>query len=188
MDFIFVKSLKDYSLKIDNSNNIWESIGSNLYKNRVIYANIGPMQQLSCDASNNIWILHDQDSVTKLNADSGEFIFNLRIGENSDLSINPCNKPSTQTRFLNFLRTPNLNQTLCSSSKSSTEDLAVLIDNDNDQVYLLDISGNLLTKLNLNTLSNGDSSDFVAKGDFSGYQYLRKYSALSKNLSCKFKI
>jgi hypothetical protein len=173
---------------IDNLNNIWESIGSNLYKNRVIYANIGPIQQLTCDASNNIWILHDQDSVTKLNADTGEFSFNFRIGENSDLAINPCNKPATQTRFLNFLRTPNLNQTLCSSVKSTTEDLAVLIDNDNDQVYLLDVNGNLLTKLNLNTLSNGDSSDFEAKGDYSGYQYLRKYNSSTKNLSWKFKI
>jgi hypothetical protein len=54
---------------IDNLNNIWETIGTNLYKNREVYAIVGNTSQIICDNSNNIWLLGTDDSFTKINAD-----------------------------------------------------------------------------------------------------------------------
>jgi hypothetical protein len=174
---------------IDNSGNIWEMIGSNLYLNRKVYASVGFAQQMSCDSSNNIWILHSQDSLTKLNVKTGAFDFTVRVSERADLPVNPCLAvPTSQFRFLNFLKAPNLNYNACSTvDKNTSEDLIVIVDNRDLQVYILDTYGNLLSKLNLKYINPG-STNFQAKGDFSGYQFTRRFNYGSKNLSWKAKI
>jgi len=172
---------------IDGNNNIWEAVGGNLYKNRQVYANVGFVQQISCDSKNNIWISHEQDRISKLNTEKGIFEFSFRIGKNSGSPLNLCFSQNT-FRFLNFIRIP-LDNNRCNKN-TFYNDVLILIDNRDNEAYLIDEVGNLLSKLDLRALLDKNTSDFkfYAKGDFTGYQFLRKYGAAIKNVSWKFKI
>lgn len=177
---------------IDKDNNLWDVVGGNLYKNGIIYANVGPMQQIVCDASNNIWMVHIKDKITKFNIATESFEFTKRFGRNIFLP-DDCFEYEEQYRFLNFIKSPKL-QKGCVETNDKTEDLAVLIDDIDKQIYLLTADGFLVSRLNLNALfvtdreTVNDFRNFKALGDFTGYQYLRKYSTARKNLSWKFKI
>lgn len=177
---------------IDNENNLWQVVGGNLYKNEEIYANIGPVQQITCDANNNLWIVHIKDKITKFNIDENKFEFTKSIGKNS-LIDDDCFEYNGQFRFLNFLKTPKISKT-CVETDSKTEDLAVLIDDSDKLIYLINSEGSLITKLSLYGLVTvdlaavNDGLQFKSIGDFSSYQFLRKYGAREKNLSWKFKI
>lgn len=177
---------------IDNDNNIWEIVGSNLYKNRQIHANIGPAQQITCDAQNNLWIAHAKDKLSKYNLNTGVFEFTKSIGRNV-LVDNACFTFNEQFRFLNFVRVPKTN-TECVPTSDKNEDLLVFIDDADKEALLINMDGLLVAKLNLNGLISTDLSTvsenikFKALGDYTGYQYLRKYSITRKNLSWCFKI
>jgi hypothetical protein len=176
------------SSTIDNSGNLWEVIGSNLYLNKTVVANVGFTQQITCDSTGNIWILHQQDRVSKLNTITGLFEFSLRIGEFSSLPPNPC---TTQDvfRYINFVKVPVDNNTVCKEDVYY-EDRIIIVDNRENQIYILNTYGTLLSKLDLRGLGSDPTIplDFYAKGDFTGYQYIRKYGSLNKNLSWKLKI
>ena len=177
---------------IDNNNNLWEVVGGNLYKNGVVYANLGPMQQITCDTSNNLWLVHTKDKLTKFNINENRFEFTKSIGTNL-LIDEECFTFTNQFRFLNFIKAPKT-QTGCEQTSDRTEDLAIFIDDSDKESYLLNNEGLLVTKFNLNSLftTNLNVIDvqrtFKANGDFTGYQYLRKYGVLNKSLSWKFKI
>ena len=166
---------------IDNNNNLWQVVGSNLYLNGRVYAFVGPTQQISCDSNNNIWIVDNLDKISVLNTTLGTFNFSIRVGKNSTAPVNEC---ISTNRTLDFLRTPLLNQGVCSNS-NLYQDIAVLLDRSENRVYLLDNAGNLISKLNLQSLPNGNVTQYQAKGDFTGYHHLRKYTSASKNLSWK---
>jgi hypothetical protein len=178
---------------VDNDNNLWEVIGGNLYKNREIFANLGAIQQLSCDSKNNLWIVYQKDKITKFNISENKFEFTKSIGKNS-LIDEDCFEYNVQFRFLNFIKTPKTNKT-CIETSEKTEDLAVLVDNSDKLVYLINSEGLLVSKLSLYGLLTVDlstilgSRDFKALGDFTGYQFLRKFNTSSeKYLGWKFKI
>lgn len=170
---------------IDNFNNLWYVVGSNLYKNDEIFANIGPTQHISVDSENNLWIAHAQDSITKIN-NKGQIEFTIRIGAQSSLPANPClTRPSEKYRYLNFLKTPS---TLDKCKNSTTsKDILVIVDSRDEEVYLVSLNGEILARLNLRSLSSPPTL-FYADGDFSGYQYLRKFGKFNKRLSWLFKI
>jgi len=174
---------------IDNSNNLWEVVGGNLYKNKQIFANVGPTQQLTCDSSNNIWFAHQQDKISKLDTSVNLFTFSARIGKRASLPLDFCT-PNYTFRFMNFVRIPNDNGSSICNQEVVYQDILVVVDNRDNEVYLIDQSGNLLTKLDLRAiLANPNAAlDFYANGDFTGYQYIRKYGGTTKNLSWKFKI
>jgi hypothetical protein len=173
---------------IDNYNNAWEIVGGNLYKNKKIFGNIGIVEQLTCDAENNIWILHDQDSITKIDTVTNKVVsgFPKRISKSS--LIDPCYDYTVRRRYLNFIRAPrDFNSDLCETTSKTTEDRLVLLDKIDNQIYVLNQSGDLIIKLNLLSLSK-ESSSIVADGDCTGYSFLRKFSSVNKNLSWKIKI
>jgi hypothetical protein len=174
---------------IDNENNIWEVVGGNLYKNRQIFACIGFTQQLLCDSQNNIWISHNQDTISKLNTSEGLFEFSNRIGKYTSLALDPC-RSQDRFRYMGFVKVPvDSNTTPCDRSLVY-DDRLIIIDARDNETYILDSSGNLLSKLDLRAiLSNPQTPlSFIANGDFTGYSYLRKYGGTTKNLSWKFKI
>lgn len=177
---------------IDNNNNLWEMVGGNLYKNRSVYANIGPVQQLAVDAKNNLWIVHAKDKLSKLNLNTETFEFTKSIGKNA-LIDDSCFKFTDQFRYINFVRTPKTG-TECIATSDKTEDLLVLVDDSDKELYAINLDGLLISRINMNSLLATNFSgverdvNFKALGDFSGYQYLRKYSVSDKSLSWKFKI
>ena len=221
---------------IDNSNNIWEVIGINLYKNRNIFAVVGASKQITCDKSNNIWILSNDDQYTKIDSD-GNFVFSYNFSQaNLDMDNCPIPQPiktpvienvlsedypfqaatgdkvkytlaqenlikittldyhtiyptqnKIRKRYINFINSPLLTNT-CSLS-SFHNDLLVMVDSTDKEVYLLNQEGSLVSKLNMNGLVDSqDPINFIAEGDFTGYQNLRKYHLKTHNLCWKFKV
>lgn len=172
---------------IDNNNDVWEVVGGNLYKNRQIYANVGATQQIICDSENNLWIAHEQDRISKLNINTGLFEFSSRIGKNSSSTINPC-LSREKFRYINILKIPKSEKSC--SNDVLYENILVLVDTRENRIYTMDSTGFLLSKLDLRALlSNPNISlNFYANGDFTGYQYARKFGGINKSLSWKFKI
>ena len=182
-----------YSLHsvIDNDNNVWEILGSNLYKNKKIFANIGLVEHINCDADNNIWILHNQDSITKIDQTINKIApgFPKRISKSSYIAEDPCYDYTKRRRFLDFIRTPKDNNSLsCDNDNKTTEDRLVLVDKIDNQLYILDQTGNILMKLNLFTLIQTKEYNILANGDFTGYNFLRKFLSINKKISWKLKI
>ena len=170
---------------IDNNNVLWEALGSNLYKSKKIYGTIGSINQISFDNLNNLWILHDQDKITKLNTDKDLFEFTYRLGIRTNLSENDCLvsfiKENKTVRTINFLKIPK-------NSSGETHDVAVIIDVFENQCYIMSQSGKLLNKIPLASFTENLNFKFYAEGDFTGYQYLRKFESFDNNFSWKFKI
>lgn len=165
---------------VDSNNTVWEIVGGNLYKDRKIYGNIGSIQQISFDAFDNLWILHGQDTISKLNTVTNLFEFSLRIGPRSSLAEDPCILATLPKvyRTIDFLKTPDANNS----------DVAVIIDTFDNEAYILTRTGKMISKLNLKSFVSDANFQFYAQGDFTGYQYLRKYGSTNKSLSWKFKI
>ena len=165
---------------IDSSNSLWEIVGGNLYKDLQIYGNIGAVQQISFDAFDNLWILHGQDTVSKLNTLTNTFEFSLRIGPRSSLAEDPCILATLPPNYrtIDFLKTPDV----------GLSDVAVIVDTFDNEIYILNQKGKMISKLNLKSFVSDSNFQFYAQGDFTGYQYLRKYGSTNKTLSWKFKI
>jgi len=173
---------------IDGNNNIWEVVGGNLYKNRQIFANVGLTEQIVCDSNNNIWIAHQQDRISKLDTSSGLFVFSQRIGKTSSLQLSRY-QITTLNRYINILKIPRENKKTC-DKQSYYENRIVIVDTNDNEVYMLDDNGNLISKLNMKGLPSSLDVDynFYAKGDFTGYQYLRKFGSNVNNFGWRLKI
>jgi hypothetical protein len=172
---------------IDSYNNVWYIVGSNLYKNDKMVATIGYTQQITADSNGNIWLSHGQDSITKINQ-SGQIEFSIRIGKRANIRPNVClTRPGKQYRFLNFITAPKKETPCDPSTNIKTEDLLIIVDDRDKEIFLIDQEGNLRAKLDIKTKISLDQT-VQAYGDFSGYQYLRKFGSFSNNLSWKFKI
>jgi hypothetical protein len=183
---------------IDNKNAIWQVLGSNLYRGldplkldeSQIFANIGYVQDIVCDAENNLWIVHEQDSLTKINTIEEKIEFTVRIGRSASLPVNPCNIIDRQKfRHLNLIRVPiDSDSSLCKDDNKKTEDRVLLIDTNERTLYQLDLFGNLLTKLDLTGLFQDSNGVVYCDGDITGYQNIRKYKSVYKKFSWKVKI
>jgi len=183
---------------IDNKNAIWQVLGSNLYRGldplklneSQIFANIGYVQDMVCDANNNLWIAHEQDSLTKINTNDEKIEFTVRIGRSASLPPNPCNTIERQRfRYLNIIRVPfDSDSSICNNDNQKTEDRILLVDTNERTLYQLDIFGNLLTKLDLTGLFQDSNGIVYCDGDITGYQNIRKYKSVYKKFSWKIKI
>jgi hypothetical protein len=183
--------LKSTHSTIDNYNNVWEVLGKNLYKNKKIFGNIGYVQQIICDDSDNLWILHGQDSITKIDTVQSKIYegFPKRLGINSSYPEDPCFDYSKRYRYLNFLRVlKDINSNVCEKTTSSYEDRLIILDNIDNNIYILNSDANLKIKLNISALTKNSSSKVIANGDFTGYNYIRKFYSTKKQLSWKLKI
>jgi hypothetical protein len=175
---------------IDINDNIWEIVGGNLYVNKNIFGNIGNVQQMKFDADNYLWILCGQDTISKIDTVNKKVLFSKRLGKNSTLPEDPCFDYSKQSRYMSFIRVPKDNTSdPCNSSLSKTEDRLIIVDLNDEQLYMLNSSGFVLTKLNLYNLTGGNLNlNMLISGDFTGYEFLRKYTASVKKLSWKMLI
>lgn len=155
----------------DNKNNIWYSVGVNLYKNNSIYANIGNIDYITCDRENSIWILHDRNKITKINTDTNLIAF-TKIFESTQFDT----ISNQQSRFINFI----------SQKENNKEtDYAIVVDNQEKTCYLIKADGTLYSKINLLILPTVFLSkrnfvragiNFTCYGDFTGYQFQRKFN------------
>jgi hypothetical protein len=161
-------------------------VGGNLYKNRIMYASVGATQDISCDSNNRIWLAHLQDTISILNPSTNTFIFSERIGRESQLPLNPCSEIEN-FRTINFLKVP---ISASCNNNAIYQDQTIIVDNKDNIVYLIDPNGNFISKLDLQGLvSLGNSLSFQANGDFTSFQYLRKFAGInSKNLSWNLKL
>jgi hypothetical protein len=155
----------------DNNNNIWYNVGVNLYKNTSIYATIGNIQYITCDRNNNIWILHDTYKLTKINT-----ISNLIEFTKTFKSTQIDNITNQQSRFINFI-------SLKENNKET--DYAIIVDNQEKTCYLIKLDGSLFNKINLLIIPSvfltkrnflRDGINFTCYGDFTGYQFQRKFN------------
>ena len=183
-DSDIIKTDSDISA-IDNNDILWEALGNNLYKDKKIYGTIGSINQLSVDSLNNLWILHDQDKVTKLNTDKDAFEFTSRLGIRTNVPENKSLiafiKENKTVRTINFLRIPK-------NTVGDMHDVAVIVDIFENQCYVMSQSGKLLNKIPLKSFTENPKYKFYAEGDFTGYQYLRKFENSGSYFSWKFKI
>jgi len=176
---------------IDNNNNLWEVVGGNLYKNKKIFGNLGIVQYITCDDSNNLWILHGQDSITKINISENKIYdgFPKRLGKNSSYAEDPCFDYTNRYRYLNFIRIlKDQNSSTCDKSTKLYEDRLVIIDTIDKYIYILNSDAELKIKLSINALSKNTNSKVLADGDFTGYNYIRKFYSTTKKISWKIKI
>jgi hypothetical protein len=176
---------------IDNKNNKWEIVGGNLYKNKIIFGNIGVVEFITCDAENNLWILHGQDSISKIDIENNRVFsgYPKRIGKTSGLPEDPCFDYSKRRRYIDFIRVPrDKNSSICDETKKFTEDRVVLIDKQDNEIYILNQQAELISKLNLFAVTSGKNSNILADGDFTGYSYLRKFASVDKSFEWKIKI
>jgi hypothetical protein len=228
---------------IDNYNNLWQVIGSNLYKNKDIIGTVGISNQLLCDIYNNIWVLSDDDSYTKID-ENGNFLFKYSFKKIPLISDSNCppslppkpikikvldeelpflstkdrryiltfpdyyqilvNPPKEKvktaelpdkklTRVANFINIPVLNSidknltSICGLS-SIEYDQMVLVDPNDNEAYMINQLGQLVLKVNLeNFIDKNDFVKFATGGDFTGYQYIRKFKNIKNTkLSWKF--
>jgi hypothetical protein len=228
---------------VDNNSVLWQVIGSNLYKGNNVIGTVGPSNQLLCDIYNNIWILSDDDSYTKIDA-NGNFLFRYSFKkaplitdtncppsppqapiklkvldedvpflstndykyiltlpdyyqilvtppkEKPKKIIKPINKRNRVANFINnpVLNTDNTNLINVCGLSSVQYDQMVVVDSNDNQAYIINQLGQLVLKLNLETLlSKNETANFKTGGDFTGYQYLRKYKNIKNtNLAWKF--
>ena len=80
-----------------------------------------------------------------------------------------------------FLRIPK-------NSNGDIHDVAVIIDIFEKQCYIMDQKGKLLNKIPLMAFTENPNFQFYAEGDFTGYQYLRKFESSGSYFSWKFKL
>jgi hypothetical protein len=225
---------------VDNFNNIWEVIGTNLYKNKEVYAIVGEADQMVCDNNNNLWILGNDSSFTKLNPDGSIAFKNgfsrtelpdadncppppntipplLRIldedlpflssNNRRYIGTNPRNqqilvteilksraipkKPVTKRiRTIGIINVP-VSTSTCIDTLNKTDDRVVIIDSTDNEAYIIDQNGTPISKLNFyGLLEENESAAFFAYGDFTGYEFIRKFSKshVSNNVSWKFSI
>jgi hypothetical protein len=186
----FIPCFGEFSV-IDNQNNLWEIVGGNLYKNKIIFGNIGRVQDILVDAENYLWILNGQDKITKIDTKNNEVLFSYRVGLKATLPEDPCFDYDKKTRFMEFIRVPrDQNTDSCNPTINETEDRLVLVDLNygNPTIYIMNNDGKVLTKLNLIALTKNSNLNMLSFGGFTGYQYLRKFTTIKKELSWKIKI
>ena len=176
---------------VDNYNNFWEIVGGNLYKNKKFFGNVGYVQQLTTDDSGALWILHGQDSITKINILENKVFdgFPRRFGKMSALPEDPKFDNTKRYRYLNFLRVlKDSNDNSCYINNNEYEDQLLLIDLIDNNIYILNSNGELKIKLSISVLTGNLNSKIICDGDFTGYNFLRKFYSTTNKISWKINI
>jgi len=229
---------------VDNDNNLWQIIGPNVYKGSNIVATVGASNQMSCDQYNNIWIISNDNSYTKLDS-NGKILFSysfskkpLPVQDNCPVP-DPPNPPLLRVldedlpflattnfvyidttwwqdilvtevkrkkimppkpiieriRAIDFINLPvpaknNSDLTSICGLSAIQYDQLIMVDQTDNEAYVIDQNGNPVIKLNLEILlGEGETMNFKTGGDFTGYQNNRKYQKTKNTtISWKFKL
>lgn len=191
---------------IDNNNNLWEVVGENLYKltdydsnsnyytNKKIKAHIGKCQNITCDSSNNLWLITKDNFLIKFETATEKFIFNKKL---LDDFIDFCKltDKSYPYSFINVIRTTsNEFYENCKPLQQKLYDIIVIVDVINFKIYFFQETGEVLKLIDLRSYIQDEELrfnmdwNFSCKGDFTGFSYLRKFSPfLEPSLSWKIK-
>ena len=81
---------------IDNNNKLWQIIGPNLYKEGNVITTVGASNQMSCDVYNNIWIISNDDSYTKIDS-NGNAVFRKSFNKHPSVIQSNCPTVSSFT-------------------------------------------------------------------------------------------
>lgn len=223
---------------IDNNNVLWQVIGANLYKQNVLFATVGNTRQMICDRYNNIWLISESDSYTKINS-VGEIEFTYSFSKSNlpdqsncppppdvvsylkqvldeDLPFLSTNVPqyildnyyeyilvdqvltkktkpkvpiTERIRSIDMVNIPFTSTTYCGTSAIPQDNL-IIVDCTDNEAYIIDQNGTPLSKITFDGLTPiNEILNFKVKGDFTGYQNIRKFfnSGNKNNISWKFK-
>lgn len=233
---------------IDNDNVLWESIGTNLYycpdpnnrDNKIIFGIFGNINQITCDAYNNIWVLFNDTSFSKINSKREIEItkqfsksvipvkpncppaqpiiipsFNDLIEELPFLSttdyeyvldtryedilvdypevyyITPVPVNYKRKRVVNFITSPvqSVSPNCYDIGNGNTEDQMIIIDETDNQAYIFNQLGEPVVDIDFNDyISGNDVFNVNTDGDFTGYQFLRKFIKNTGQLTWNLKI
>jgi len=159
--------VSDYSdICVDNSNNVWGISAQNVYKNNLLMLSGTNISRLACDKDNNIWLLNTTTDFIKLN-NIGAFI----------LSGSVTNNPVVSSRAIGFTN---------EYSAGQYKDYVWIVQGSDQILYKYDIVGNYVSD---NVITNGidltqylshkkSTIQFNANGDFTGYDWDRKFRYL----------
>lgn len=147
----------------DNENNIFKTLGSNIYKNEEMYFHVGrPIQRMKIDLDNNLWILFGGNRLMKISPDN-KVIFNRII----DTSF-------TETSFeMCFVR---------ELYNGQDRDTLWLVHNTYRNIIKINTEGEIIKRIDLNHVVNlRKCNDFSlsVSGDFTEFDIKRKYHRFS---------
>jgi hypothetical protein len=143
----------------DNENNIFKTLGSNIYKNEQMFFHVGkPIQRIKIDLDNNLWILFDKNRLMKISPDN-KIVFNRII-----------DTYFTETSFeMCFVR---------ESNNEQDKDNLWLIHNTYKNIIKINAEGDIIKRLNLDHIINlRKCNNFVlsVNGEFTEFDIKRKY-------------
>lgn len=108
-------------------------------------------ESIYCDHENNIWVLFNSKSLTKL-SNTGTILWNKQINT-ADPMVN-----ATANRQLDFV---------ADLTSEGVKYHAILVDGKSQIIYKIDFDGNIVSKTS--------SPGVIVNGDFTGFDYQRKY-------------
>jgi hypothetical protein len=192
---------------IDNENNLWEIVGENLYYsiefnnsqnfyiNKKIKAHIGKCQSIACDSDNNLWMITKNNFLIKYNTKNDSFEVNEKL---LDDLIDPCKITEDSYPFchVGIIRTSaDEFYKDCKQFQKKLYDVVVVLDTINFEIYYFQTTGQLIKTIDLRSYIENEelrfNTDWIfdCKGDFTGFDYIRKFNnPLLNNLSWKLKI
>jgi hypothetical protein len=201
-----VKCDSDISI-IDNNDNLWEIVGENLYictnyiggnsnyyKDKQIKAHVGKCQSITCDSENNLWFITKDNTLIKYNTTTDAFDVNKKLLDDF-VDANKMTDESYPYSHIGIIRTSAsefFNN--CKELQKELYDVICVVDTINFKLYFFQTSGQLIKRTDLRTYIQDESIrfetywKFSAKGDFTGFDYIRKYlNPSQKKLSWNLK-
>jgi len=147
------------SMHCDNNNNIYKTIGSNIYKNDKTYFHVGKeINAIKFDLSNNMWILFDRSRIMKLSPDK-KLLFNIEL---------PLTYKETSFE-MNFVK---------DVIGSTEQDILWIVFNNNRSILQMNSNGEIIKRLNLNDVVNLNKCNpffLTTRGDFTDFDIRRKF-------------
>jgi hypothetical protein len=192
---------------IDNNDNLWEIVGENLYictnyiggnsnyySDKQIKGHIGKCQSITCDSENNLWFITKDNTLIKYNTTTDTFDVNKKLLDDfvdkdnmTDDSYPYCHIGIIRTSASEFYKN-------CKELQKELYDVICVVDTINFKLYFFQTSGQLIKRTDLRSYIQDENIrfetywKFSAKGDFTGFDYIRKYSnPFQKTLSWKLK-
>ena len=191
-----------YISVIDNDDNLWDIVGQNLYKltdynssqkiytNRTVKAYIDKCQSITCDSDNNIWLITKNNTLLKFNTTTEKFEVNKKLIDD----FVPVNQ-TKQYSYIGIIRTSSTEfYKDCLDLQKPLYDVVVVVDSVNFKLYYFQTTGEILKKIDIRSYIENDELkfntdwNFSAKGDITGFDYLRKFNNPSlKNITWNVK-
>lgn len=137
---------------VDNDNAIWEYSGTDVLKDSFAVRSLSGVEAMSCDYEGNLWLLYDRNKFIKMD--------NLGVS----LLSGTVGYASTR-RNLDFAR---------KYVGGEYVDYVYIVQDADSRVYKYDLDGTFIESVDLNPVTMDPSIG----GDFTGYQWNRKFNYL----------